>query len=550
METPARIDELYASTLEPRIAALESLRLSLKSHITKAALWVGIPFGIFFFSDFFTFALSGVAAMLVNVASFALIFAGVGIAGFKYLVPGFTAYANYKARFKREVVSEVFKIVCPSGAYSPAQGLAEADFNEPGVFNTRGAFKSDDRVRGVIGQTPFEAAEVRRSYSTGGKNNTTVVVFHGLFFHLDFNKRLGGVTVVEPEGASASQLGTREGLRRVTLENPAFEQEFAVHASDDVEARYILTPAMMDQILALRQRAGKPIFLAFKNNRAYIGVHYGRELFEPGIASSTSLESIHEMAAHFALAEAVVTELDLNTRIWTKGVDASLLDRPDDDPDSPLAEALSSGTLTEADLWKTAASSIDGMFDDGDGAMVARPADAWVQIEPVPGGLVVRYPIGLGVVITFLLSMACAVIGLAALRELPAVVDLGPLSVWLQRIPPIPYATDLVAGSPIPWLIGCWILSGLAMLGWSTRVRRVEVAADGVRIWRGLRPLPRLYPRPPYDRIVRVETSVHVAKGDGFALVNPTASPTLKADEAKWVAAELRRALKTSASAR
>ena len=33
---------------------------------------------------------------------------------------------------------------------------------------------------GVIGQTPFEAAEVRRAYSTGGKNSTTYVVFHGL----------------------------------------------------------------------------------------------------------------------------------------------------------------------------------------------------------------------------------------------------------------------------------------------------------------------------------------------------------------------------------
>ncbi|MEP7118790.1 MAG: DUF3137 domain-containing protein, partial [Acidobacteriota bacterium] len=231
METPARIDELYAATLAPRIAALETLRLSLKGYITKAALLVGVPFALFFFRDVFTFALTGPAVVLVNVGSFALIFAGVLIAGTKYVIPGFVAYANYKGRFKHEVVAEVFKIVCPTATYTPSQGIAESDFDEPGIFNTTGGFQSDDRVYGTIGQTPFEAAEVRRSYSTGGKNSKTVVVFHGLFFHLDFNKALNGVTIVEPEDAAASQLGRRSGLAALSLENPDFEQEFSVYAS-------------------------------------------------------------------------------------------------------------------------------------------------------------------------------------------------------------------------------------------------------------------------------------------------------------------------------
>ena len=69
-----------------------------------------------------------------------------------------------------------------------------------GVFQDRGSYHTDDRVRGRIGQTPFEAAEVKRQYSTGsGKNSRTYTVFHGLFFHLDFNKSLSGVTFVTPE---------------------------------------------------------------------------------------------------------------------------------------------------------------------------------------------------------------------------------------------------------------------------------------------------------------------------------------------------------------
>jgi hypothetical protein len=505
-----------------------------------------VPFALFFLSDVFTAGLSGGGGMLVTLGSFGLIFAGVLVAGFKFLIPGFTAYTNYKARFKHDVVAEIFKIVSPSAAYSPMQGVARADFDEPGLFNTRGGFTSDDLVRGTIGQTPFEAAEVRRSYTTGGKNSTTIVVFHGLFFHLDFNKQLRGVTIVEPEDASPSQRGDRRGLVKVALENPDFERAFAVRASDEVEARYILTPAMMEQILALRARAGKLLFLAFKNHRAYIGVHYGRALFEPGIAFTTSLESIQEMAAHFELAEGVIHELDLNTRIWTKGVDDSLLKRADDQPASSLEHAMATGTLTEANLWKLATASIDGMNDDDGGPVVARPAAPWAQVESSPTGLVVHYPFGIGFLIALLLSVGSATLGLAALRALAATTGLGSLGALLQDIPVMPVAADLVAAHPVPWLAGCVVLGGFTTLGWTARVRRVEIAPDAVRVWRGFRPFPRAYPRPPYDRVIRVERAVHVGKSEGLTLVNPTASPMLSLEEARWVAAEMRRAMRAS----
>ncbi|MEP7119237.1 MAG: hypothetical protein ABI880_16735, partial [Acidobacteriota bacterium] len=283
--------------------------------------------------------------------------------------------------------------------------------------------------------------------------------------------------------------------------------------------------------------------------RAYIGVHYGRALFEPGIAATTSIDSIREMAAHFALAEGVVTELDLNTRIWTKGVDASLLERVAEKDDALLEEEMASGTMTARDLWKVAEAKVDGLHDQDD-AIVAQPADAFPRIESSPGGVMVRYPIGVAFIAAFLLSLGCGVIGLAALRELPSALDLGSAGAWLQRIPRLPRATALVTGAPIPWLIGCWILSGITMLGWSGRVRRVEVTADAVRVWRGIRPFPRVYPRPPYDRILRIEKSVHLAKDDGFKLINPTASPMLTVDDARWVTSELRRAMKASQTTR
>ena len=546
--TPEHVEELYHSTLEPRIRALETLRLSLKGYITKGLTCVGIPFAIFFLSDFFTLGLPPASTIAVRVGSFGLIFVGVAVAGFKFLIPGITAYANYRARFKHEVAAEVFKIVSPSAKFAPAQGVAQADFDEPGLFNTRGSYKSDDRVHGTIGQTPFEAAEVRRSYSTGGKNNTTIVVFHGLFFHLDFNKSLRGTTIVYPEDASSNQLGSRAQLTKVALENPDFEQAFAVQASDEVEARYILTPAMMEQILVLRQRAGKPIFLAFKGNRAYLGVHYGRALFEPGIASSTSLDSIQEMAAHFALAEGVIHELDLNTRIWTKGVDDTLLKRAiADEPEDELDRIAAKGDLTPSQLWAVATKAVSG-DDDDDDVVATRPPGTSILIEHSGGTTTVDYGLSAGFLIMLFLWAASVAVALAALPLLPEAVGMPALASYTSWIQVIPYASALVAENPIPWAIGAWIVGPLVFMMWITRVRRVEITADAVRVWRGLRPVPRTYPRPEYGKIVKLENAVYVGKMEGLTLINPTASPMLSKEEAPWVAFEMRRGLRNSPS--
>jgi len=62
--------------------------------------------------------------------------------------------------------------------------------------------------------------------------------------------------------------------------------------------------------------------------------------------------------------------------------------------------------------------------------------------------------------------------------------------------------------------------------------------------------VPRTYPRPEYGKIVTIETAVYVAKSEGLNLIRPTASPMLSKEEALWVAAEMRRGLRSSPTLR
>ena len=426
----------------------------------------------------------------------------------RYLLPGIAAYATYRNRFKQDIVGEIFSAVVPSAVYDPLQGITEAVFDAPGLFNTRGAFQCDDRVRGHIGRTPFEASEAGRAYRTGsGKNATTHVVFRGLFCQLDFKQQLDGVTLIDPARVNSTQLGDRKGLQLVALGHPAFDKEFRVHASNDAEARGLLTTAMMERLLALRRQVDSPLFLAFKGRRAYVAVHYGRTLFEPGIARSLSKDDVREIAAHFALVETIVRELELDARGSSMPADESLLKGPDVEP-HPLSRlaADKAGTVTVSDLWAAASVSIDDGAKDGE-EWAPKPEGTRIQLEPGPGGLSITYGLRLGFWVMLAISLAGVLLASSAARAETAPAWAGFVSAWVRTLPPVPWLDRFAADAPTPWLIVGTVVALLFALVWSGYVRRVVVELDRILIYRGLPsvstglPPATLRPRDPHQHV-------------------------------------------------
>jgi hypothetical protein len=142
------------------------------------------------------------------------------------------------------------------------------------------------------------------------------------------------------------------------------------------------------------------------------------------------------------------------------------------------------------------------------------------------------------------ISVACAVVLVSALRALGWIAGPDPVAAFSAMYPRLAPAETVVREFPMPVAIGAGVLGGFLALWWATRVRRIVIGRDAIRIYRGLRPMPRRYERPLYGRVVRIERAVYVGKQDPPALINPTASPMLRSeDEARWIASELRRAL-------
>ena len=540
--TPDDLRRLYDTVLAPRLAALERDRLALKHAIVASALLVGLPFVMAFCggADVLALALPREARAWIGPATWVLLVGGVAVAVSKHALPGVTAYMNYRVRFKREIVAEIVKAVSPGSAYEPFSYIKPDVFEQNGLFEKLGEVTGDDLVRGRLGETPFEACEMSRHYSTVGKNSHTVSVFHGLFFRLDFNKRIHGRTIVQPQKPEGISLASRRDLTHVALENPEFESGFEVFASDPVEARYILTPVLMERILDISRKTGRTICLAFVANRAFVAIDYGRALFEPSIRETTSFEALAEMAGHFRLAALVVQELDLNTRIWTKDVDASLLEEAP--AVSPLS-ALSTGELTAERLLTQASREL---YADADvGPSPERPARTRANVLREGDLTVVRYRFAWWAIMCMALSLPFAVLAVAGVSMMIA-------PEWtLAELRPIldapPEAADVFRSSA--WIaIGVGsVLGGFLGLCWITYVRQVTIDAGEIRVKRGVSPFARRYARSDQTRILQMDQYLFLGRAGTLKIFNPTLSPMLRSqEEARWVASEMRRALERS----
>lgn len=132
--------------------------------------------------------------------------------------------------------------------------------------------------------TLFEAQLLNETRDSDNRKKD-VVVFQGLLVAFSFHKPFQGRTLVLTDhgllGNWLSSLGA--GAERVRLEDPRFEDAFEVYSTDQVEARYLLTPAFMERVQELSRALGNArIQLAFADDLLRMSVRSNRNWFEAG----------------------------------------------------------------------------------------------------------------------------------------------------------------------------------------------------------------------------------------------------------------------------
>lgn len=144
--------------------------------------------------------------------------------------------------------------------------------------------KFEDCFKGTYKDCSFELYEAhleqRHTDSKGRTRYTTV--FRGQLIRMHFPRDFLGVTIVRRDAGIFNAFGGGKDLKKVGLEDPKFEKAFEVWGTDQVEARYILHPVLMQRLLDLETTLkGKRLRCAFEGGDMLVAVE-GGNLFEPG----------------------------------------------------------------------------------------------------------------------------------------------------------------------------------------------------------------------------------------------------------------------------
>lgn len=316
--------------LDQNLASVyEALNQLQKDYRTKrrSALMHSL-FGLLFGALLALTALAIEKSAEIAIVVFGVFLAGVVI----YLsmrLGGFRS--TYRNLYKNEVFRRVTETIAPDMTYQPHHCVARSFYEECGLHaSSIDRYSGEDYFSGQVGRTGVLFSELhveRKETSRDSKGNTStrwVTVFRGLFLVMDFHKDFQGETRIVTDVAESMFGWLGRKLQNISgdlvrLENPEFEKAFKVCSTDQVEARYLLTPSMQEQLLALRQQWGHQIQFCLRRSLLFISIPRSDRWFEiEGREEASHRAVVQQFSAQVLAVLHIVRVLNLNTRIWTK----------------------------------------------------------------------------------------------------------------------------------------------------------------------------------------------------------------------------------------
>lgn len=269
-EPGAGFEGFFAAEIAPWIEEKEAER----QVVLRRSLWRALPVIAFGLGCF------GISAQLIadeDMRGFAL-FASIVVMIIGALF--FTSVLTWGREFAEELSTRVFGHFGYVYAPEPPDGFLRP-FEDCHLLPGHDRQSLEDHVLGEVDGVPFELAEaflekkVRRD-----KRDDYDLVFRGLVARYRFPKRFSGRTYVLGDRGLLNALA-HTGMRaeRVRLEDPRFEERFEVFSDDQVEARYLLTPAFMERLVRLADASGAPMQAAFAGDELLLAIDGRRGYF-------------------------------------------------------------------------------------------------------------------------------------------------------------------------------------------------------------------------------------------------------------------------------
>ena len=308
-------DEMLAAQVKPELEALENIRHE-KLHALRRRQKLAIP-------------ISCVCAPITGFVDFMLLIGewGGGDGGFGVSILFFGLLWYWVSEPKRQYAKSYKKKILPQ----IAKTLGNLHYIEKGklIVDTLKASKivpsynrhdCEDYFFGEYKGTKIELSEVELKYrSKSGDDETITTVFDGLVFLIDVPKQIFGHTVLRPNQHGFFEWFNEKslGLERADLVSLEFEDIYDVYTNDQVEARYLVHPKIIENFTALsKEYEGGRLLAEYYNGRLLLMLPSKAKHFEPASihVEATNIKTLIELKRELVSVLSIIDELELATK--------------------------------------------------------------------------------------------------------------------------------------------------------------------------------------------------------------------------------------------
>lgn len=294
----------YEAEIRPALTQHEDARRRLMRQVKPQATAAVILGLIFFFGSDWLAERTMFGSDLIQTL-------GVvgGIGGFLW---AYWKYSQFAASIKVVLMERICRFL--GLRYSPhATAWSIPRFETLNLLPKHDSAKLEDEISGERHGVEFTLAEATLK-RRGSKSERTV--FQGFLVTCTFARPFEGLTILaNDQGWLGNMMGSQDfNGERIALEDPRFERVFEVFGSDQVEARYLLTPTLMEKILQLANCVGHgKLTLAFEGHHALLVVKGDDNKFEMGalVENLHDPESVQAILDDVAMALWIVDSVNL-----------------------------------------------------------------------------------------------------------------------------------------------------------------------------------------------------------------------------------------------
>lgn len=232
---------------------------------------------------------------------------------------------KYARNFRMRSFKAAIEALWPGALYQPMKGIKQKEFERARIFLYEiNRYSSVKLIKTQVEKTKFKLALVYAAYNPYGAKESAKI-FDGIFLIADFNKNTKGRTYVLPDKAERLLGHTGQELQSlakshgelVRTEDIEFEKYFVVYSTDQAEARYILSPSFMRNLLELRETVHNNVFISFIDGAMYLGI--SEATYDRRVRLATPLTSdTSTVLSESLLAINRLISRSLTTRIWSK----------------------------------------------------------------------------------------------------------------------------------------------------------------------------------------------------------------------------------------